>query len=284
MPQLRTKNGTAIPDSGIEALGIQSATFSLDGTRFAFWDSAANPQAGGVLGMLDYDEVNQKFSNYQILANISAEPYTTWPAFTPDGKTVIFQMGTTNMTAGGTGKLIAVDVATKQLTALHKLNGNGYMPAGARDEDKNYEPTIAPLASGGYFWVTFTSRRTYGNKLTGPMESTKRLWIAAIDISAPPGADPSHPAFYVAGQELNAGNSRGFWSLDACKEQGATCETGDECCEGGCIESPPGSGMKICGTPMGCSNEFDTCETDADCCENQELQCIGGKCALPSPD
>lgn len=278
----RTKGGTLIPDSGIEPYAVQAGSFSLDGTRFAFWDQDIFNGGTGVLAMLDYDEAAQKFSNYQILANINNQPYTTWPAFTPDGKSVVFQMGTTGMTAGGTGRLMAVDPVTKQLTNLVKLNGDGYMPAGFRDENKNYEPTIAPLASGGYFWVTFTSRRTYGNQLTGPEDVTKRLWIAAYDINAQPGVDPSHPAFYVAGQELNAGNSRGFWSLDACKAEGAACETGDECCEGGCIAAP-GSPDEVCGTPQGCSNEFDACQTSADCCD-PELECIGGKCSLAVPD
>jgi hypothetical protein len=278
---LWTKAGTQIPESGIEPYLVRGASFSIDGTKLAFWENAFNGTSG-LLSMLDYDELTQKFTNYQILANIPNQPVTTWPAFTPDGKAVVFQAGTIEMTAGGTGRLLAVDAVTKQLTDLAKLNGDGYVPAGLRDENKNYEPTIAPLASGGYFWITFTSRRTYGNQLTGPEETTKRLWIAAYDLNAQPGVDPSHPAFYVAGQELNAGNSRGFWSLDACKPEGATCETGDECCEGGCIPVE-GSTEKVCGTPQGCSNEFDSCETTADCCDTG-LVCIGGKCALEVPD
>ncbi len=281
--EVRTKAGALIPATGIEPYSVQAASFSVDGTRFAFWENDIFNPTGGVLAMLDYDESTQKFGNYDILANIANQPVTTWPAFTPDGKTVIFQMGTTQMTAGGTGRLMAVDTQTKQLTDLAGLNGDGYMPAGPRDEEKNYEPTIAPLASGGYFWVTFTSRRTYGNRLTGPEDVTKRLWISAIDINAQPGVDPSHPAFYVAGQELQAGNSRGFWSLDACKAEGTACDTGDECCEGACNLTDPGTGEKTCGTPQGCSNEFDSCETSADCCD-PELVCIGGKCSLSVPD
>lgn len=282
-PQLRTKTGETILGSGIESETVESASFSLDGTKLAFWNTPFTGQ-NSVLGMLDYDEVAQKFSNFQVLANMTNVPVTTWPAFTPDGKTVVFQVGTTNMTAGGTGRLMAVDVATKQLTNLARLNGDGYLPAGVRDQDKNYEPTIAPIASGGYFWVTFTSRRTYGNKLTGKEEMTKRLWIAAFDIDAQPGVDPSHPAFYLAGQELDAGNSRGFWSLDACKGNGESCQTADECCDGACNETEPGSGELVCGEPQGCSNEFGVCETDADCCENFALTCIGGKCSIKDPN
>ncbi|MBK8258334.1 MAG: PD40 domain-containing protein [Polyangiaceae bacterium] len=282
-PQLVTKNGTIVSESGIEGFKVRAPTFSLDGKHLAFWDQAVSG-TGGVLAMVDYDEAAQKFSNYDVLAAVVSQPISTWPAFTPDGKWVVFQIGTTEMTGGGTGRLVAVHTESKQLVDLLKLNGDGYMPAGPRDELKNYEPTIAPIASGGYFWITFTSRRTYGNALIGPPEVTKRLWIAALDLNPAPGSDPSHPAFYVSGQELNAGNSRGFWSLDACKATGEACETGDECCEGACIELEPGSGKTVCGTPQGCSNEFDTCETDGDCCENKGLVCIGGKCSLETPN
>ena len=33
----------------------------------------------------------------------------------------------------------------------------------AQDATLNYEPTVNPIASGGYAWVVFTSRRMYGN-------------------------------------------------------------------------------------------------------------------------
>ena len=48
----------------------------------------------------------------------------------------------------------------------------------------------------------------------------KKLWVAAIDLNAPPGTDPSHPAFYLPAQELYAGNSRGDWTVDPCEADG----------------------------------------------------------------
>ena len=101
----------------------------------------------------------------------------------------------------------------------------------AQDATLNYEPTVNPIASGGYAWVVFTSRRMYGNvaqldpwsersaqlPVAATQVTDKKLWVAAIDLNAPPGTDPSHPAFYLPAQELLAGNSRGFWTVDACK-------------------------------------------------------------------
>ena len=100
----------------------------------------------------------------------------------------------------------------------------------------NYEPTVNPVASGGYAWVVFTSRRMYGNEATIPPFCSdprgvdlisnitpKKLWVAA-DRSEP-GArhGRSHPAFYLPAQELLAGNARGFWVLDPCQAERHRC-------------------------------------------------------------
>jgi hypothetical protein len=236
--------------------------------------------------MLDYDELTQKFSNYQVLATPQPGRHFSWPAFTPDGKYVVYQDGQGDDLAtwfGNTGRIFAVNVQTKALTYLGQLNGDDYVPSGARDRNKNYEPTIAPIASGGYFWIMFTSRRTYGNKLTGTEDETKRLWVSAFSVNAPDDTDGSHPPFYIAGQELTSGNSRGFWTLDPCKQDGSSCETGDECCNGFC--NPTGDPPEFkCGPPDGsCSSEFETCETAADCCD-QSLECIAHKCTSLPPE
>jgi hypothetical protein len=282
---LHTKNGSVIPNSGIEGYYAQSPVFSHDGKFLAFTDRGGVSPWPSVLAIMAYDAVNQKFSNYQILGTPPQGHHFSWPAFTPDSKFVYFQNGTGDDLAtwsGHTGKIFAINTQTKVMTQLANLNGDGYVPQGARDQDKNYEPTMAPIASGGHFWLMFTSRRTYGNKLMGGDSETKRLWVSAIDINAVDGMDPSHPAFYIAGQELTSGNSRGFWALDPCKNDGSGCATGDECCTGFCNAkgNPP---EYLCGPPDGsCSKEFESCQTDADCCD-ASLLCIGGKCSQLPP-
>jgi hypothetical protein len=284
--ELRTKNGTIIPNSGIESYYAQTPVFSHDGKLLAFTDRSSVSPYPSTLSVLDYDEISQKFSNYRVLTTPSNGQHHAWPAFTPDSKYVVYQDGHGDDLAtwsGNTGKIFAVNVETKQVTFLAALNGDGYMPAGTRDENKNYEPTIAPIASGGYFWIMFTSRRTYGNKLTNDEYDTKRLWVAAFDPDASDGIDASHPAFYISGQELTSGNSRGFWALDPCKQDGEGCETGDECCNGFCNPTgdPP---TYLCGPPDGsCAEEFEVCVSKEDCCD-PELECIGGKCSQLPPD
>lgn len=163
-----------------------------------------------------------------------------------------------------------------------------YLPYGTAETLLNYEPTVLPVAVGGYFWVVFTSRRYYGNIMTpsnepDPWSSTprKKLWVAAVDINGTPGTDSSHPAFYLPGQEFNAGNMRGFWALDPCKGDGKTCETADECCGGYCRSTSSG---KVCVPPPGgCAQEFEKCTTGSDCCGSTAL-CVNGHCATPPPN
>src|SRR6185295_16818786 len=110
--------------------------------------------------------------------------------------------------------------------------------------------------------------------------TTKKLWVAAVDLTQAPGTDSSHPAFYVPAQELLAGNSRGFWALDPCKQDGASCTSGDQCCNGYCEPNGP-MGQLVCSDmPPGssCSGVGDKCTTAADCCDSTNV-CINGFCA-----
>ena len=160
------------------------------------------------------------------------------------------------------------------------------------DSVHNYEPNVNPVASGGYYWVVFTSRRAYGNIAQGgPFDNeygapayplAKKLWVAAINDNLQ-RQDLSHPAFYLPGQELNAGDMKGYWVVDPCRPDGSSCTTGDQCCDGFC-RSPPGGGALVCmKTVPGCANEFEKCITAADCCGVGEgLLCLNGYCSLPS--
>lgn len=245
-----------------------------------------------------------------------ATTYPSWPSFLPDGKAVVFNNEVAPGQCGAPGTppdpaslynceistwfsaksalWIAKDVKPAAARALALANGVG-LPTNADhpdDSQLNYQPTVNPVPSGGYYWVVFTSRRIYGNLLDGaPWGASgdgggpqKKLWVAAIDINAPAGADPSHPAFYLPGQELDAGNARGFWVVDPCKANGSSCETGDECCNGFCRKGSDG-GALVCGDkPPGamCVQEFEKCVVDADCC-NPKQKCIAGKCAQQEP-
>ena len=147
-----------------------------------------------------------------------------------------------------------VDVASGTSARLNQANGMTstntiYLPPHASytksssygnggDETMNYEPTMNPQQTGGYSWMVFTSRRAYGNIATvnpywsdprwqdlSTQPTPKKLWVSAIDATPTVATDPSHPAFYLPGQELIAGNSKAYYVLQACTP-GATSAYG----------------------------------------------------------
>jgi hypothetical protein len=261
-----------------------TTAFSPDGTKIAF----VNEDSGGghTLTVADFANQTKTFSNF---TNIASDPssYLAWPAFTPDSKYVVYHGGSSSVfetDGGATGDVFAVDLASKTVVRLHALDGymgNGsqtYLPA--NDPNLSFAPTVLPEAVGGYFWVIFTSHRSWGNTLPSKDNGDQngKLWVAAFDLNAAPGTDASHPAFFLEGQENGADNLRGFWVLDPCKGDGADCQSGDECCEGFCRKDDGGT-LRCVPPPGGCSNEYEKCTTAADCC-NPNDQCINGKCAI----
>jgi len=286
------------------------------------------------LVVMDYDPMNHAFSNPTVVADETGNPSEYrpgWGAFFPDGSSVVYQHQiAAGVDGNGLGDLRTRKGAKAYLawtpadgtgspTPLTEANGGSYLPQlaapinmtctgdGAQvggidadhgnDTNLNYEPTMNPVASGGYAWVVFTSRRMYGNVAQIPPFCSdprgvdliqnitpKKLWVAAVDLNAAPGTDPSHPAFYLPAQELLAGNARAFWVLDPCKMDGEGCETGDQCCNGFCSSSGMGDDPLIC-TPTSsgdCSKVQEACETAADCCDPTNL-CINGFCAPQTP-
>jgi hypothetical protein len=333
-------SSTPLAASGLTQVStsLGPPTFSPDTTRVAFnmlaSGSITNPKQK--LVVMDFNPSSFAFTNPVVVADYTGQPAEMrpgWPAFFPDGQSVIFH---TQFAAGIDGNNLA-DLRTRkgaraeiswthadnpnEVTRLDALNGRdaggtSYLPeleapivmtceaddeaVGQFDQSHendvilNYEPTVNPVASGGYAWVVFTSRRLYGNVAEVPpfcsdprgvdlIENitTKKLWVAAVDITGQPGSDASHPAFYLPGQELLAGNARGFWALDPCKDDGESCEAGDECCNGFC--QPDREGNLVCSPPgSGCSGPQEACETAADCCDPDSL-CVNGFCTVQPP-
>jgi len=283
-----TKSGAVIAAAGWDGVITNAAcpAFSPDGKKIVFnrEDGGGN---GHTLAVMDFDVNQKKFSN---LTNLVTLPslYLGWPAFTPDGKWVVFHGGSNAVFEtdnNETGDLYIVDLATKtsfRLNALDGYVGNNVVYLPDNDANLNFAPTVLPVAVGGYFWTVFTSHRGYGN--TAPTkdhnDSWGKLWVAAIDLNPTAGKDPSHPAFYLDGQELAADNLRGFWVLDPCKQNGGDCKSGAECCDGFCR---PADGGLVCTPPQGCANEYEKCNVAADCCNKSSL-CINGHCAQPLPN
>jgi hypothetical protein len=169
------------------------------------------------------------------------------------------------------------------------------------DTRLNYLPAFAPVQAGGLNWVVFSSRRMYGSIATNspfdaePYEwcssgtpQTKKLWVAAVDSSWTPGSDPSHPAFYLPGQELIAGNSTAYWVNQVCGPTGSSCDSDSDCCQSpaeSCRINLPvvGAATRTCQLASSCAPAGSTCMTDADCCGSPIVQCLGSTTKVCAP-
>jgi hypothetical protein len=312
--------GTLVPGvTGLPA-NFQAAlpAFSPDGKHVSFntWGGTIGTTASDEksLGIFDFDGTNT-FSNGRVLYTPPSGNEVTYSSFLPSGTGIVFELGLSTPSNFGftwhnnTAELWWLDVASSTAHRLDQLNGYGasgstYLPdnasgmathTAAQDATLNYEATVNPIGSGGYAWVVFTSRRMYGNVAqiapwtSDPRDypwrdqvTDKKLWVAAVDLNAPAGTDPSHPAFYLPAQELYAGNARGYWSVEACHADGETCQAGDQCCGGYC---QPGDGGLVCSSQMPmCSGEYERCTMTSDCCgAAQGIVCIDMVCTQNAP-
>jgi hypothetical protein len=292
-----TSTGALVANSGVPT-GAMTPMFSPDGALLTFNDYAI--ASGHGLAVMNFDVTTRTASNYrQVFQVTDMLTYPGWPFFLPDNKALVFAIGTANdfsgMATGLLGPIVAaasdlfiLDVATGASAILAQamgfrttqdaVSGQTYLPFGAEELHHNFYPTVSPVAAGGYFWVFFDSYRRYGNKHGGI--PVRQLWGAAVDISSNGvyGGDPSHPAFYLTGQEDVLGNHRAFAALDPCRRDGDACTTGIDCCGGFCtnnvckVPPPP---------PVGppCARTDESCANGVACC-NATDQCIGGFCGL----
>ncbi len=300
---LNTSTGAEIPMTGWTVQYAQMPSFSPDGSLIVFnWHEKSN---GHTLAIANFDAASNTVSNIRVIFEHQTL-FPGWPWVTPDNQSVIFVLGNApDFVSSYPGRvplaasdLMVVDLATNNARPLARANGymqDGaptYLPQPGRDEHLNFFPTMSPIASGGYFWAFFTSRRTYGNtiKQIGDDAITKKIWVSAINIAN--GAaitDPSNPPFYLPGQEDAAGNIRAFAALEPCHAHGDTCETGVDCCEGRCWEGhcgepppppPPDPGEPP--PPPACRKLDEQCGTVADCCD-KTASCIRHFCAIVEP-
>ena len=148
-----------------------------------------------------------------------------YPAYAPDGRMLVFNESTCN--SGNTGgecngdtnpsaKLYTVDgIAGGAVTALAAANGPGVADNSATHLTNSFpkwNPFVFRMTNGGgrLAWITFSSTRAYG--LRRPPGNGTLLWMAAIDLDAPAGTDPSFAAFALPFQDITTSNHIAQWT------------------------------------------------------------------------
>jgi hypothetical protein len=213
-------NGAAILDTGIPG-GAATPAFSPDGEWLAFNDTA---QAGHTLVRMAFSADQRQAEDYRMIIS-DAERFPAWPSFRPGSEQVIFALGASStFTADGTltSELIgppgpssdlhiaALDGSQSSLlframgfaSEEDAMAGRSYLPFSQQDLHQNYYPSVLPTRAGAHDWVFFDSIRNYGTR-----GMVRGLWCAALDVDGT-ADDPSHPPFYVPGQEEGAANLR----------------------------------------------------------------------------
>ncbi|GAC1556333.1 MAG: hypothetical protein NVS3B10_16840 [Polyangiales bacterium] len=306
---LDATTGAAVGSALDGMVNANDPVFSNDDKLFAF---AGNVTGGNPveftksdLQVMDYDG-SAGFSGLRTIVPSSGPgDAIAFPSFSPDSKWLFFQRGdysrakygNCTATDGYVGCVhghdeLYVVAATPGAApiALDAANGKGMLLGD--NAHLNYQPTVNPIAEGGYFWVVFVSPRDYGNKMVSPQKAApsdatyanrKQLWVAAVDATMK-GPDPSHPAFRLPGQALETVNMNGYWTLEPCiatPKDGsvASCSAGFECCSGFCRDV--GGKPSCVDPPGGCHNLGEKCATDADCCGGGV--CVGGFCGKKGP-
>jgi hypothetical protein len=309
---LRSSDGSRVANAGVSAELPFSPAFSPDGRSLVFISGGneENPTSSTIAGTLrayDFDpDKTPMFSNVRSVVAPGNDPkrnIINWPSVSPDGRWVIYSRQpylndavppgyepsivwqlNARRVPQGSSELYIADLqhpgSDRPLTALG--GRNDAVAAADRTESYDYQPSFAPVASGGYYWVVFHSRRAYGSELRGSAEEVKQLWIAAIDQNPAPGKDPSHPAFRLPAQSKDTFNQRGYFALGVCQDDGRVCADGTECCSGSCVVGAS-STFGTCGARGGCGLAGDRCDASADCCGAKGgVTCINHVCAEPT--
>jgi len=331
-----TSTGALVVDSGLDGLlgplagaVLSMPAFSPDGTMLAAVQSPSSgdnvlPSDPTAIVYLSYAASTQTFTptlNTVVLATDPAlaagETALAYPSFTPDSRYVAFHAGT-----WATGCQDGCDDDSPDDGQLYMapVDGGGAIrlaviddPPNPSDHNGSVEPTFDPKPAGGYSWVVFTSLRAWGNMawpVTGDEDAgarenfKRRLWVAAID-STVGTVDPSHPPFYLAGQD-NTPNMRGFWANAQCigtpasgqsgggdagaiaaSDAGAldagdaglagACTQGFQCCSGFCT-----NGTCASVNTLACQSVGASCTSTSDCCNGgTAVSCTNdGVCAI----
>ena len=201
----------------------------------------------------------------------NADSYPTW---TPDSKKLAFAHGNGCRSETHQSALYLLDADGSNVVRLSNATG------GPTSND-SFQPRFSPFRAGGYYWLTFLSRRDYGNAQVGTRGTGfQQIWVVGVKENAAPGNDPSEVAFWLPGQDTRSRNIAAYWAPRACRQAGDGCTVGSECCSGDCRAGAGGALVCSPPPPERCRQEGETCGGTGDCCPGRGLICQMNVCVL----
>lgn len=124
-----------------------------------------------------------------------------YPEFSPDGRWVAFNQSTQDCYDDSDATLFVMRATGGTPIALEAANKDLNLT--------NSWPRWGPLPDDDVLWLTFSSRRAYGDLVSG----APQIWVAGFDPErAMNGDDPSWPAFWLPGQATSDNNHIPVWA------------------------------------------------------------------------
>lgn len=150
--------------------------------------------------MLDYMGDGQ-FSEPRTLYDAPAGYNAYYPAFSPDGQWIAFNISTGDAYDDEDASLWVIPASGGNPIEMSSANLGGGLT--------NSLPRWGPLPDDDVLWLAFSSKRTYGNMTVG----NPQVWVAGFDPEkAIKGEDPSWPAFWLPGQDVTQNNHIPAWA------------------------------------------------------------------------
>ncbi len=263
--------------------GTTHPAWSPDGSLLAYVENANTFGGSNVTGDIAIMEVtgNDSFGASSIIQPgmtvtnaVPSGNAASYPTWTPDSAWLAFAHGTGSRSEDQQSALYLI---RKDGSGLVRLNN----ASGGPDATDTFLPNFSPFDQGGYFWMSYLTRRDYGNAQVGTRgRALQQIWVSAVKTNPQPGEDPSEVGYWLPGQNTASRNISAYWAPRACRMDGESCAVGSECCSGECL--PDQSGALVCSPPPPdrCREIGESCNQTSDCCDSDEggIICESNSC------